>query len=148
MKGFSLIELILVLALVAIVSALTIPFVQSFQVSADLTTYSANIALTLQRAQQQAMAGQDDSSWGVYFDNSSRQFILFRGDSFAGRDQTYDQVTSYPEIFSLGTDFGSEISFAIFSGEPSASSTVTITSRNDGTKKIFINSLGLIQVRS
>ncbi len=129
-----------------IVSALSIPFIQSFQTSSDLYTYSNTVTQTLRRAQQQAIAGQSNSGWGVYFDNGGKKLILFKGENYASRDQTYDQITDYLEIFSISAGFGDEVYFAIYSGKPSVSGDVTIISPNEGAKVISINSIGLIQI--
>lgn len=146
MRGFTLIELIIVLGILAAVAVLSLPFVQSFQVSSDLYTYVDTINRTLQRAQQQAIAGQESSSWGVYFDNPNKKFILFKGDNYASRDPDYDQETKYPAVFSISTDFGDEINFSLYSGSPSVVGTTTIISSNNETKYIVIKDSGLIQI--
>jgi len=146
MKGFTLIELIIVLGILVSVAVLSLPFIQSFQASSDLYTYVDTISRTLQRAQQQAIAGQGSSSWGVYFDNPNKKFILFKGDNYAGRDPNYDQETKYPAIFSVSTDFGDEIHFSLYSGRPSNFGTTTVVSANNETKYIVIKDFGLIQV--
>ncbi len=145
MRGFTLIELIIVLVVLAIVSVLAIPFIQSFQVSSDLYTYTDTVTQTLRRAQQQALVGQNSSAWGVYFDTGNRQFILFKGENFSARDQDYDQKFDYPQIFSLNTNFGDEIYFSLYSGQPSVSGSVTINDANNNTKTILIDDYGKIQ---
>ena len=67
--GFTIVEILIILGVLAIVATLSLPFIQSFQVSSDLTTYSEQLTQTLRRAQQKAMAGQNNSAWGVYFNN-------------------------------------------------------------------------------
>ena len=144
--GFTLIELLIVLAALVIIAALSLPFIQSFQTTADLATVAGNIASTLRRAQSQTVAGQDQSSWGVYFDNGAKKFILFQGQDYAGRDQAYDQATDYPANFNLSTDFAGEIYFYLYTNTPSAVGTITLTSANADIKTITINSSGLVQI--
>lgn len=146
-KGFTLIELIIVMAILAVVGALSVPFIQSFQVSSNLSTHTTTITQTLRRAQQQAIAGQNSSSWGVYFDDGVKMFILFLGNDFATRDQSYDLATDYPEVFTVTTNFADEIYFSIFSGQPSTVGTVNVSSLNNETKTISIDSFGLIQIQ-
>lgn len=146
MKGFTLIELIVVIGIFTIVSALSVPFIQSFQTSSNLHTHANTIVRTLRRAQQQAIAGRDDSSWGVYFDSSNNQFLMFLGDDYATRDEDYDQETEYSNIFIIDTDFGNEIYFSIYSGQPSEAGTITISSPNNQSKVISIGSLGMVQI--
>ena len=148
MKGFTLIELLIVIGILAIVAVFSLPFLQTFQVSSDLNTYVNTIQKTLRRAQHQSIAGQYNSSWGVYFDNGTKVFVLFKGDDYAVRDQEFDQPTDYPEIFNITTDFGDEIYFTQYNGQPSAVGTVTMTNPNNESKIISIDSFGLIQINN
>jgi len=145
-RGFTLVELLIVLAIIAVVGALAIPFIQTFQVSSDLYTYADTITKTLRRAQRQAVTGQNEASWGVYFDNGNKTFILFKGDDYASRDQNYDQQNDYPPVFSISDDFGSEVYFSVYSGSPSAVGTVTMTSGNNESKTISIDDYGKIEI--
>lgn len=145
-RGFTLIELLVVLAILLVVSALAIPYLQSFQVSSNLYTQAATLNQTLRRARQQAVAGQNTSSWGVYFDNNNKQFILFKGESFINREPAADQVTVYPSVFNISSDFGSEINFSVFSGQPSASGTIQIFGPDSQSQKVLINNYGKIEL--
>jgi prepilin-type N-terminal cleavage/methylation domain-containing protein len=145
-KGFTLIELLIVFAILVVVAALSVPFIQSFQVSSDLYTHADTITKTLRLAQQKAITGQEGSSWGVYFGNGAKKFILFRGDDYALRDQGYDQEEVYPDVFTVSTDFGDEIYFSLYSGQPSTNGTITIASANNESKDIVIKTFGLIQI--
>lgn len=146
-KGFTLIELILVIAMLAIIGGMSVPFFQSFQVTSDLATYSDTVARTLRRAQAQARAGQNTDSWGVFFDTASNDITLFYGDDYDARDVTFDQTESFASSFTLSTDFFDEIYFTIFSGDPSTTGSVTLTSQNNDIKTISINSLGIISIQ-
>lgn len=146
MRGFTLIELLLVIAIIVILAGLTIPFAQSTQVSNDLSSYTIEVLTTLRQAQNQAVFGQNASGWGVYFDNSNKNFIFFKGDLYPNRDPDFDQIFLIPESFNINNDFGDEISFSIFSGQPTASGTVELTSVNNQTKSILINSYGKIEL--
>lgn len=148
MRGFTLIELIIILGILALTSVLAIPFIQSFQVSSDLLTHTQNLTQTLRRARQQAIFGQNNSNWGVYFDNSGKSFILFKGENFTSRDQDYDQKIDYPAIFNVNPDFGNEIYFSLYTGQPSVNGTVTISSPNNASKDIIINNSGLIEINN
>jgi prepilin-type N-terminal cleavage/methylation domain-containing protein len=146
MKGFTLIELILVILVMTLIAAFSMPFFQSFQISSDLNTETNTISQALRRVQQQAIIGQNNSAWGVYFNSAGNNIILFNGTSYSGRDQEYDQLIDYQPGFNLVTNFGPEINFAIYTGKPSVTGTTTVTSQNNESKNISISSLGLIQL--
>jgi len=144
--GFTLVELLIVLGIVIVVSILSIPFIQSFQDSSDLQTYADNLNYVLRRAHQQAVNGQNNSSWGVYFNEAGKNFTLFKGDSFATRDQSYDQAFDYPNIFNISTDFGDQIIFSVYSGQASVTGSIIFSGKNNKQRIISISSSNIIQV--
>jgi len=146
MRGFTLIELLIVIGILAIVAVFSLPFLQTFQVSSDLNTHTNTLNQALRRAHLQAIAGQNNSNWGVYFDNPAKKFILFKGSDYSTRDQDYDIETEYPEIFNIATDFGNEIYFTQYSGQPSSAGTVTLSGPNNESEDISISNIGLIQI--
>ncbi|MBI3290827.1 prepilin-type N-terminal cleavage/methylation domain-containing protein [Candidatus Falkowbacteria bacterium] len=146
MRGFTLLELLIVIAILSIIGALSIPFIQIFQTSTDLYTHAYSISKTLQRAQQQALAGKNSSSWGVFFDDPSKRLIMFSGENFASRDQTYDLAINYPPSFVLSTDFGDEVYFAVYSGLPSVGGTITVANSNNQSQTVSVGDFGLIQI--
>jgi len=146
MRGFTLIELLIVIGILAIVAVFSLPFLQTFQVSSDLNTYVNTVQKTLRRAHLQSIAGQNNDSWGVYFDTPAKKFILFKGSDYSTREQDYDIETEYPEIFSIATDFGNEIYFTQYSGQPSLVGTVILSGPNNKSESISINDIGLIQI--
>jgi type II secretory pathway pseudopilin PulG len=145
MKAFTLIEVLIVIGILIIVSTFSIPFYQSFQTSSDIRTQADNITQALRRAQLQAQAGQDVSAWGVYFDNAGKKFVFYKGNNYAGRDPDYDLESEYPPIITVSNTFGSDISFALYSGLPSATGTTTLSNTLNETKHIIISGVGLIQ---
>lgn len=145
MRGFTLIELLIVITILVVISALALPFAFSFQGSTNLATHADAILSNLRRAQQQAHSGQNADGWGVYFNTAAHQLILFKGQSYASRDTAFDVNTDWPETVTLTTDFSDEISFALYSGAPSASGTVQLINQNSEQRNIVINGYGKIQ---
>jgi len=144
MHGFTLVELLVVLAILVIVAALAIPFVYSWQTSSDLYTDADTLTQILRRARHQAVTGQNQKAWGVYFDSANHQFILFAGGSFSSRETEFDQAFDYPESFNLTTDFGEEIYFSAYTGQASASGMVTLAA-GDQSEQILISRYGKIE---
>jgi type II secretion system protein H len=140
MKSFTLIEILLVLALIGILAGIAIPIYQSFQVKNDLDVVAFEIAQSLRRSQVLARATDGDRRWGLRIEDQS--IYIFRGQSFATRDSDYDEVFSIPE--SLTPTGIEEVVFKKLTGLPQTEGDIILTSSGNETRTININSKGLI----
>ncbi|MDD2807537.1 MAG: type II secretion system protein [Patescibacteria group bacterium] len=145
MKGFTLVETILVLAMLVIISGLSIPFIQSFNASSDLYTYSDQIEKFVRKAHDQARSGLNGSAWGVYFNSSAHQIILYRGDRYVTRDSDYDLALNYPAPYSVSTDFGTDLNFKAYAGTPDNVGIITVLGPTAAAKNFTVDDLGLIK---
>lgn len=140
-NGFTLIELILVIALVAIIGSFSAPVYTSFISKNNLENKTFEIKGVLTKAQNNTISGKQNSNWGVYF--LPNQFLLFAGDSYASRNSALDEVHSLPSSVSVSGI--SEIVFQRPRGQPSATGIITITSQGDGNT-ISVNSEGVTEI--
>lgn len=150
MKGFTSIEIVLVLGILLILVLVAVPFFQSFSVSHQLDTNTQEILNALRRAQAAAMGSKENSKFGVYLGTGSgASYTFFRGDSYATRDTEYDEVYTLPQTIALSLNIGggSEIVFGKLKGAPSVTGTVTLTSVNNETRVLNINQVGRINLQ-
>lgn len=145
MKGFTLVETILVLALLVIISSFSIPFVQSFNASSNLYTYADQLEKFVRKAQDQAASGLNGSAWGIYFNDAMHEAVLYQGESYILRDADYDLRLAYPTGYTITTDFGTDLNFSVYAGTPDAAGVVSIVDSNSQTRNFSINELGLIK---
>lgn len=138
--GFTLTEVLLSVAAIAIVGGTAIPVFLSFQVRNDLDIAAVEIVQTLRRAQVLAQAVDGDISWGVFAQGGS--ITLFKGASYAARDIDFDEVFEAPA--SIVPSGVSEIVFTKFSGMPQSSGTIILISSNNETRNIVINQKGMV----
>ena len=139
-SGFSLVELIIALAILGILGAVAVPVYSGLQVGNDLDIAATAVAQSLRRAQLLSQGVDGDAPWGVRV--QAGEVILFRGASFAQRDANFD------ERFDLSTSLSpaglQEVTFARLTGLPTAVGTFTMTTPNGESKIISINGKGMV----
>lgn len=139
-KGFTLLEVLLSIASIVAIAAISIPVYQSFQVRNDLNIAATTIAQSLRRAQIISQASDGDATSGVRVQSGS--ITIFRGASYVSRDNTYDEIFEMPTSITPSVNF--EIVFAKFSGLPMSTGSLTLTSNANETRTITINAKGMV----
>lgn len=137
MKGFTIIELIMVVAIVTLVAASSTPFLSSFILRNNWETGIDNVVAATRKAQIYAMSGKGSGPWGVCITGTT--YRMFNG-SCASPTQK-DDYAFHAGVSASGI---TSITFDSKTGTPSAVSTITITS-SIGTKNVSINAAGMIQ---
>jgi len=140
MKGFTFIEVLVVLAIVIILLTLSVPLGIHFYKSQQLDTTVEGVIQALRRARLQATT-QSEHSFGVFLgEGYSGQYVLFRGDSYKNRDDE-EVFEISPDIFFSGL---SEVVFSKLDGKPSDVGNIYLTN-GYATRTININELGRIE---
>ncbi len=141
MKGFTLIELILVIAIVSIITGYSSPFLSTFILRNNWHITVDRIASEISKAQNYAMDGKSVSGsmvWGVCKTGSIIR--MFNG-SCASPNQKED--------FTLGNGVTvtglTSVVFSNSRGEPDAVTTISVTTAL-GSNTININAAGMTQV--
>jgi prepilin-type N-terminal cleavage/methylation domain-containing protein len=138
-KGFSVIELIVVVAVFLIFMAISEWGILNFKFQGDLNTATNDIVQALRHAKANAQQVQGDSKWGVEI--SAGQITVFEGTSYAGRNSAFDQIINLPN--GVSASGLSEVVFEKISGITSNTGTITLTN-SSGTKDITINAKGTV----
>lgn len=138
-KGFTLLEVLLSISLMAILTAIGIPVYRSLQQRSDLEVSGGTIAQSLRRAQIRSITMEGDSAWGVNIDQN--QATIFKGDNFPSRDIGYDEIYDLSGIIQFSGL--SEVVFSKVTGLPSAVGDILIGNVND-SKTITINEKGMV----
>lgn len=140
MRGFTLIEILLTMSLVAIVALVSSPFYGRFIVSQETSVALDELEGSLRKAQAYALVGKNDARWGVTIDTS--RIVLFQGNSYAGRNAAFDEVYDIRggvEITGVG-----EVVFSRVTGRPDTTPTVTV-SGSGVTETFVLNSEGVLE---
>lgn len=138
-KGLTTLELLLSIAIIVIILAASIPFYFSFYAKSKSESLSKEILTSVYRAKLNAMASQNDDSWGLEAAKDSK-ITIFRGTSYDSRDQQYDEIVDVDPGITFTTS--AEIIFAKSSGLANAAKTITFKDTNDNTVTINIDTYG------
>jgi type II secretory pathway pseudopilin PulG len=142
-KGFTTIELLVVIGIMVITVAAVLPMYSNLQVTAQLNETNSQIAQTLRIAKEESMSRLNNANHGVKFFSGS--FVLYQGTSYALRDNSYDRTVTLEPVLSITTTLvGDEINFTRASGLPDTTGTTTLTHMVNGTRHVFINSYGTV----
>jgi len=137
-RGFTLVEMLIVLALLGAIAAVGIPVYYTIQGRNDADVAVQSIALSLRRAQLLSEGSSGDSVWGVHM--ATGTVTVFRGASYASRATSFDEVNDLsPAITASGVN---DVTYSKVYGLPSATGTMLLTSKADGTRTITINTKG------
>ncbi|MEK7083399.1 MAG: prepilin-type N-terminal cleavage/methylation domain-containing protein [Patescibacteria group bacterium] len=145
-KGFTLIEIVIVIAIIVILgTAVLVSFNESRNVR-DLTTSSQNALSILRLAQARTLAGENDSAWGIRL--ASNQITLFEGDTFAGSPFTniYPLPNSM-QITNISLNGGGiDVVFKRVTGETDQTGTFLLSVINSPSNSfsVTIDSLGKV----
>lgn len=137
--GMTLLEVLLSVAILGIILGVTAPALFSLYHRNDLEADTLAVVSAIRRAQSLAIAGTNDSSWGVSVGTSS--VLVFKGATYAARDQGFDETTPY------GTTLAAAGTLQmVFSeqGGTTTPATTTLTSQNGDVRTIVTNLYGTV----
>ncbi len=128
-RGFTLIELIVVMALILAIGTVVVVNLAGRRTDTDLVVTTDQIETLLRQAQSDSMSQEGNASWGVYFSNLTSTapfYTLFSGSyatgTIAGQYLLPSSVAYQPATLPLGTTMS--VMFSQVSGAASASTTI------------------------
>jgi prepilin-type N-terminal cleavage/methylation domain-containing protein len=139
-QGFTLLEMMLSVAIIAVITTISLPLYASFLARNDLDITSQQLAEAFRRAEVYARGVKNDSVWSV--EVQSAKVVLFRGTNFASRDTSFDETIDLPGTVAA-SGLG-EVQFAKLSGLPNTTGNITLTSNASETKTVSINAQGMV----
>jgi len=147
--GFTLIELMISIAILATLAAGASLWLGNYKRSADLESSSKIIISSLRSAQTRALSGKDSKNWGVYFDNINNKIESLSDD---GTVKTPVEENYLPETLKIDADSISggcnEIIFTRPNGETARDCTIRIENSIDQNayKDISIKTSGFVGI--
>lgn len=145
-SGITMLELVVVIAIIIVLASLIITSFSAFRNSKVLDTGVENILSVLAKARGNTLSSKNAYQYGVHFETS--QVVLFRGATYSSSDPSNEVVSldSAVEISSITlTGGGSDVIFDRLTGKTNMDGTVIIRINSDTskTKTITINATGI-----
>jgi type II secretory pathway pseudopilin PulG len=139
-SGFTLVEMVLSVAIFTLILGMTLPMLRTFTVRNDLDVATNSVVQSMRRAQTLSYVADGDTSWGIHVTVGS--ILIYKGVSYAARDQTYDEVTTMPTSITISGL--SDVTFTKATGMPQSTGTLTLTSALNENRNITINQKGMV----
>jgi type II secretory pathway pseudopilin PulG len=141
-KGVTFVELIVVIGVLVIIFAMSVPGFTFFQKGSSLNNDAEKVVNVLRLAQDKTLTSEGSSQYGVFF-QAPDQYTLFKGADYVSRDVSYDKVynlSSGVEIY----DGLTEVVFKSITGfiDPPGYISLRLVSEPSNAKTIYIEGSG------
>ena len=136
-RAFTFLELLLVMSIISILVASASPFYSRFINQNNVSNVSDQIVSNIHKAQSYAIAGKNNSDWGVSY--AAPLLTLYR----ASDNQVFDTLTVGNAVTISGL---TTIVFSKPTGLPSTTPTISL-SASGNSRIITINSQGVVDVQ-
>ncbi len=146
-KGFTLLELIIAMAILAVISVIVLSTLQSFNNNQALDKDTQAVVAYLDEAKNKTIASKNAAQYGVRMASSS--VTLFKGSSYNAAD-TENQTYTFNSVILINTlslqGGGSDVVFMRLTGETSQNGTITLSSiRASSIRTVTIYKTGAIE---
>ncbi len=133
-RGFSLVELILTVAIMTIIVSIVAPITNKQFDFFDITAERENFLSVLRRARILSITNRNSSPHGVYV--ATTTYTVFEGVSFAARSTSYDEV--YPKLGNAVISGSNQVVFSALAATTSASSFTIVLNNASSTVDVNI----------
>ena len=151
-NGFTLIEILSIAVILVILFLAALPVFYNQKGQSSLDAAVSKMIAVLELARTKALASENESRWGVYFDNSSlpHYTLLFKGESYALRDSAFDQCYDLASGLALNNlsfyGGGQEVVFKPVSGQTDNFGDFSLDSGSAESRTIYISWAGLVSL--
>ncbi len=143
-KGFSALEIIIVVAIVAMLLAVAVPSLEKMKQNQVLKSAVSDISSTLDKAKSQTLSSVNSLEYGIHFE--SNKIVMFEGSTYSASDSTNETVListpAYISNINL-TGGATDLYFDKLSGTPNKTGNITISNASQ-SKTIIVSATGAI----
>ena len=150
-RGINLLEIIVVIGIIALISAITIPNLSAFKKQQALKNTTEDIVSLLNEARNSTISSKNSTNYGVHFEED--QASMFSGTAFTSNSSEKQIDFDQAVMIEKDTDVnlsggGDDIIFERLTGNTTNYGTITIRLVSDASKirTITASSIGIISV--
>ena len=141
-KGISIVEILVVVSIIAIISAIVVPNLSEFHNQQVIKNTAEDVISLLNEARNSTISSKDSNTYGVQF--QSDRAILFAGSSFSdspsNKQINFDSSVTIPAIGGISLNGGeSNVVFDRITGDTANYGTIIIELISDNTQQKIIN---------
>lgn len=153
-RGFTVVELIVVIFITIVLVSATIPIYGSLQVKAQLNETSAQLVQNLRWARENSISRYNNSAYGVFLNLTANPnfYTIYQGSSYLSREVTSDRVNILDNSILIKNkdlnlnDGNIDINFSAGLGKPNNIGSFNLRHSVNGTSTtISINNLGKVE---
>lgn len=143
MKGFTLIEILVVLSIAAIIAVVGVVSLSNFNQEAALSVETGKVLSLLSKARSLTLSAKDGAAYGVHFEE--RKAVLFKGEAYSAGDAGNETQTLQTEVYLSAISLsggGNDVVFKKLTGGTAQSGTVTLSLIRNESASSTITILG------
>lgn len=144
-KGFSVIEILVVIVIIATLISLSFIGYRTFEKSISLSSAANELAISLHLAEDRTISSKEDKAYGVHF--ASDSYTIFSGPVY-NASSTDNEVFNLPsgiEIYSIAlTGGGSDVLYKRLTGETDTPGVISLRVVSEPAKTKSVNALSRV----
>ena len=148
MKGFTVIEIIIVIVILAVLTAMALTSFSGFRQNQTLNSDTSKIVSVINEARSKTLSSQYFSQYGARVESS--KVILFKGATYSGGGISTTTISTALEISGISlAGGGSDVVFQKITGKTDnyGAITIRVKTNTSKTKTINISSTGITNVQ-
>lgn len=142
-KALTSIELLLSLAIISLILAVSTPFYLSLYTRSKTESALKEIEAAVHRTKIKAMASELDDNWGIAIGADNR-ITIFKGSSYSSRNTNYDESSAIESGIEIENT--QEVIFSKGTALPNTNPTIILKNNNEETIQIYIDSYGNTEI--
>lgn len=151
-RGFTFIELLIIISIIGLISLVTIPSLSKFKTEQALKNTTENVITLLNKAQSDSLSSINSNNYGVHF--GSNYMVYFIGNTFSNTDpnnkrSNFEPGVSIPLINGINLNGGgSDVIFPRLTGNVIGYGTIVLqlTNKSSHQKIIKITKVGSVSL--